>query len=269
MAVVRDYYIGGFVDAEQLESAVGVPVLASIPVYRPRDRKPVESAIFSDPLSGYAESIRRVRLGIEAFAQDSGCLCVFVTSTLPEEGKTTIALALARAFALTGRKTLLIDADLRHPSAGKLASVRAGYTLTQYLTGEVPEDDVSKLVSEPEPETGLSLLFGSDVRIGATDVPLMSERFRGLISRARADFDVVVLDTSPVGLVVDPQIIARNADVGLYVVRYASTNQNAVRESLKQLRSEAQVVYGVLNQVASNTTLDSGYGYYGQPRSMA
>lgn len=264
MALVRDWYIGGFTSNDQLETIAGVPVIASVSRYRPKHGNTAASAIVSEPLSSFAEAVRRARLGVEALGQ-GGQLCVLVTSTLPKEGKTTIALALARAFAMTRKKTLLIDADLRHPAVDKLVGRSSSQHLQQYLTGESELDDVGQLVTAPEAETGLSFIYGDGGFAGATDVLLASDRFRGVMSFARSNFDIVVIDTSPIGLVVDPQIIAREADVCLYVVRYASTSQTALRTSLKQLRSESKVVCAVLNQVEREAEIGDGYGYYGKP----
>lgn len=261
MALLREYYVGGFTGIEQLETTAGIPVVAAVPRYRPRDGGSVDSAITTEPLSAFSEAIRRVRLGVEAFGSGSH-FSVFVTSTLPEEGKTTIALALSRTFALSGRKTLLIDADLRHPAVDKLTQSTPEHLIMQYLTGELDEGSVEKLVAAPEPKTGLHLILGREGAVGATDVLLLSERFRSLMSFARGNYDVVVLDSSPVGLVVDPQIIARDADVGLYVVRYASTNQNLLRTSLRQLRSENRHICAVLNQVDHGPRASSKYSYY-------
>jgi uncharacterized protein involved in exopolysaccharide biosynthesis len=182
VAVLREYYVGGFTSIEQLETMAGVPVIASIPRHRSKEGQRVESAIVTEPLSGFAEAIRRARLGVDAFAQ-RGRLCVFVTSTVPEEGKTTVALALARAFALTRRKTLLIDADLRHPSVGRGTDLGSKYTLGQFLNSGIKDDDVSQLITGPEPNTGLSLILGTDghpfdVRTLQRPVGLCSREFR-------------------------------------------------------------------------------------------
>ncbi|MGH6922620.1 MAG: GumC family protein [Propylenella sp.] len=261
MAVLRERYVGGFTSIEQLEAAAGLPAIASIPLARRKDGKPVESTIVSDPLAAFSEAIRRARLGVEAFAKEAQPLCVFVTSTLPEEGKTTIALALARAFALTGRKTLLIDADLRHPSIGKSTGIDPKFSLIEFLRGNIDEKDIAKLVTAPESRTDLSLILAAEGWSGPTDVLLMSDRFRSLMSFARSNFDVVVLDTSPVGLVVDPQIVARSADVGIYVVGYASTNQSSARMAMRQVRSELSTLCLVLNRVAPSGQRGD-YGYY-------
>jgi receptor protein-tyrosine kinase len=90
----------------------------------------------------------------------------------------------------------------------------------------------------------------------------MSERFRDLLAYARENFDIVVIDTSPAGLVVDPQIIASETDVGVYVVRYASTNQNALRTSMRQLRFSNTRLCAVLNLVAREAQLGGKYPYY-------
>jgi capsular exopolysaccharide synthesis family protein len=250
LAFLRENFIGGVTSEEQLESLVGIQVVAGVPVYRGSESmtRP-DQAVVAQPLSGFAEAIRRIRLGVEMLVPGTK-QCVFVTSTLPGDGKTTIALALARQFALTGTSTLLIDGDLRHPNIHHLLGETTDGGLTRFLThtGSCAFDQVSLT---KEPETGLNFVLGSEASAVATDALLMSSRFADLMRFARQQFDIVIVDTPPIGLVVDASIVARHCDIGVYVVRYASTGQQAIRGGLRELtRRTDLLICGVLNQVA-------------------
>jgi hypothetical protein len=106
LAFLRENFVGGVTDEEQLESLTGIPVVVGVPLYKSSElvARP-DQAVMVQPLSAFAEAIRRIRLGIETVASERK-QCLFVTSTLPGDGKTTIALAHARQFALTGVSTL-------------------------------------------------------------------------------------------------------------------------------------------------------------------
>lgn len=251
LAFLREYFIGGFTSVRQFEEVTGTRVISTLPRKRKEGEEPVDWSIVSAPLSAFAEGIRKVRLGIEA-AVSRKTIVILVTSTEAGEGKTTVSLALARAFAGAGRSTLFIDADLRRPTAQSFPPAAVQDGLFGFLTNQ------SKLEIIEEPETGLNMVLGTEPSPIATDALLQSERFESLISHAREDFDVIIVDTPPVGLVVDPRIIARHSDIGIYVVRFASTNQSRVADGLRDLADNGKFpVLAVLNLAQES-------GSYGQ-----
>ena len=265
LAFLRENFIGGVTSEEQLENLTGIPVIAGVPVYRGGEAlASPDRAVVAQPLSAFSEAIRRIRLGVETYGP-KGNQCIFVTSTLPGDGKTTIALALARQFALTGTSTLLIDADLRHPNVHHLLNETPEHGLIGFLASE-PGTALDQMTLIKEPETGLAFVLGSEASAVATDALLMSSRFNDLMSFAKDKYDIVIVDTPPIGLVVDASIVARHCDLGLFVVRYASTGQQALRGGLRDLTRRTDLpICGVLNQVAEAD--GSRYGYQRKYRS--
>jgi succinoglycan biosynthesis transport protein ExoP len=232
-----------------------------VPVFRPRpgsDPDP-DLAVIGEPLSAFSESIRRMRLGIEAYAPGER-YCLFVTSAFPDEGKTTLALALARSIAMTGSRVILVDADFRRPTLRNYIKSDVASGLVDYLRG-------SPMAHEPrviqEDRTGLFLLVGGNATDEPTDTLVLSDKFGALVRKLRDEYDVVILDTSPVGLVVDPMVVARHASVGLFVVRYASTSQAKVRDCLRELRLATDIpVCAVLNRAADESGSGKRYDAY-------
>ena len=259
LAFLRENLIGGVTSEEQLEGLTGIPVIAGLPVQKGSGASSQpDRAIVTQQLSAFSEAIRRIRLGVETYGPKEKP-CIFVTSTLPDEGKTTIALALARQFAMTGTSTLLIDADLRHPNIHHLLGKNVEQDLIGFLAGEAGTTP-DKMTVVKEPETGLSIVLGSQASAVATDAMLMSSRFKDLMSFAQEKFDAVIIDTPPIGLVVDASIVARHCNLGLFVVRYGSTGQQALRSGLRDMTRRTHVpICGVLNQVPASDT--SHYGY--------
>jgi capsular exopolysaccharide synthesis family protein len=159
-----------------------------------------------------------------------------------------MALALARQMAMTGSSVLLIDADLRHPSVHKYLNEEPVDGLINFLTqGQAAAPEQLSITREPA--SGVSFVLGSHGSAVATDALLMSNRFDELMKFARNTYDVVIVDTPPIGLVVDAAVVARHCDLGIFVVRYASTNQHAVRTSLRDLARVDVPICGILNQV--------------------
>ena len=249
LAFLRENLIGGITSEEQIEGLTGFPMIAGVPVYRGSGAvaRP-DRAIVTQPLSPFSEAIRRIQIGVETYLP-GGKQCIFVTSSLPGEGKTTIALALARQFAMTGTSTLLIDGDLRHPSIQKLLAAPKKPGLVGFLdasAGSAP-DQISMVT---EADTGLTCLLGGEASKIATDALLLSTRFGQMMRFAKQSFDVVIVDTSPIGLVVDASIVARHCDLGIFVVRHASTGQRAVLSGLRELtRRQDLQVCTVLNLI--------------------
>jgi len=258
LAFLRDHFIGGFTNVEQLEAATGLLVLSTIPrhkTYGPGQR--VDRLIVDQPFSQFSEGIRRLRIGLEA-AGPQERLCVFVTSSVAQEGKTTTALSLARAFALAGRSTILIDADMRHPTVHKCLGCTVDEGLCEFLSRGAVED-IGNLAMAKETATGLSFVFGSEMNAMPTDALLVSERFAALMSHMRDSYEIVVVDTPPAGLVVDAEIVARHADVGVFVVRHAFTNQHQVRSTLRDFRRRSDVpLWLATNMVGKG----EGYGEF-------
>lgn len=264
LALLRETYLGGITSIEQFENLTAVPVVAAIPKLTGSQSRP-DIAIVEEPLSAFSEAIRRARMGLDSLRTDSNN-CLFITSNLPGDGKTTIALAMARHFALTNSSTLLIDADLRNPSVHRLIDCEAGEGLVGFLSkgeGEVTE----QLTITKEASSNAHFVLGAPESMQATDALLMSRRFGDLLAYARETYDVVIVDTPPIGLFVDAAIVAGHCDIGVYVARYASTAPQQVRSNLRDLMRTSDVTMcGVINMVAKSDLGAYGYGgdYYKQ-----
>lgn len=270
LAWLRENYIGGFTSEQQLEAVLNVSVAASVPKLRgagatAQGKSPAD-ALFKAPLSLYSESIRRVRTKIDqaasAIRSDRGAsgqgTVVMVSSAVPGEGKSTLALSLARAFAISGSSTIAIDCDLRRPSMHKHVGVSPKPGLQDHLAGRDSTKAISDLVVH-DAQTGLALIMGARESTTPTDQLVMGAAFAGLIESASANYDIVVLDTPPIGAVVDALYLARHADVVALVVQWASSGQDEVRSALRSLTESKRPgtdVVAILNGV------ESGFGSY-------
>lgn len=261
LAFVRENLIGGIATPEQMEHVLGIPVVAQVPKHKGR----VEpgSAVKDEPFSPFAEAIRRARLGIETFSSEQASTFV-VTSAEPNEGKTTIATSLARSLAESGNATILIDADLRRPSVYKLVDSGDEGPVTDYLD----EEPGNRPYVVREAATGLYLLLRAKPRDERTDVTILSEEFRAAVEYAKKNFEYIVFDSSPVGLVVDASILAREyADLVLLVLKSDATQQRVAKAAVRDLAMHSEVpIVGVLNQTGGGGGYSRkyrGYYYYG------
>lgn len=252
LAFVVDNFVGGFTSTDQLETVTRREVITGIPLQRPNKREDGHIASAADlvvtsPLSHYSESLRRVRLRLDqllatprADGRQRRGKVILVTSSLPVEGKTTTALALARTYGVAGQRVLIIDADLRKPSLHKQLNIESTSGLHEYLAGEISPEE-SKSIINRDTQSGISVVLSANQSNLPTEHLLTSKTFVQLIEAATQAFDIVVIDTPPAGVVVDGVYLMQFADVILFLTRYASTTQREVLNALKTIdRSKSE-----------------------------
>jgi capsular exopolysaccharide synthesis family protein len=181
-----------------------------------------------------------------------------LTSAAPSEGKTTIAAHLAIANADRGKKTLLVDGDLRRPSIHTKFGFNPREGLSNVLTGELAWKDV---VMSVEGKPNLSILPAGLGSHRAAD--LIGPRLSTLLDEFGKEYDLVILDSPPLLGFAECLQMATAADGVLIISRAGETRRKAVAEVISVLnRLRANIVGVVLNQVSRNTSSD-GYSYYG------
>jgi polysaccharide biosynthesis transport protein len=253
----------GFTTPREVEEALGLPVLASV---RTMDKSklvkdgkaiPVPFYQVHHPLSPFSEAMRTLRSGIHMSDVDQPPKVIHVTSSRPGEGKTTIALSLAISAACSGLKVVLIDADLRHPSASSFFKLEREKGLVDLLMDAANPQDVLMF----QKNLKLTVMPAGSKTLNPPDV-LGSERMRLLVSHLKESFDYVVIDTPPVGPVIDPIIVAGLADRTIFVVQWGSTPRELVTNSIQQVSNHKRVAGVVLNSVVENRAKKYGGEYY-------
>ncbi len=275
LAFVYEHFIGGVTAPDQLAGLIKSANVITVPRIKLTEQQASASdQLLTSPLSAYAESIRRIRVFLEqGFVKGgqenrAGGKVVLVTSTAPGEGKTTLALSLARSYALAGRKTLLIDGDLRRPSVHRQIGLDSGDGLVEILRAEDPMPGLSNSLVRDE-ASGLMVLLTPHRSDIPTDDLVSGRQFSRLIEAARKTFDVIILDTPPLGPVVDALYLARYADAVVYVVQWAETGQSEIRRAYYPLRetlADDVDIVPVLNQQNSGSVAyyRRYNGYYGE-----
>ena len=274
LAFLYENFLGGFTSEQQAEAVLRHRVAASLPMHKPGRRgiTMAADALVHAPLSAFSEAVRRVQASIDQFAANAkpgGSQVVVVTSTLPDEGKTTAALALARSYALAGRSTLLIDGDLRKPSIHKALDLEPSEGLLEFLADKSDSLSIRALIRK-DPQTELTVLMGARRSDIPTDQLVAGGGFRRLIEAAAESFEVVVIDSPPLAPVVDGLYLARFATAAIFVVHWASTPQSDARHGLAALdeavRAGAPVLVVLNGEEVPRSRYDAHYGgYYVDP----
>jgi capsular exopolysaccharide synthesis family protein len=266
-------------DPKEASRFLGTDVIGTIPIDRvmaqlPKSAAPVPAAAivaktaqsgnrkgYYGSISDFEEAVRTIRNTVLLSDFEGRLRSIVITSAAPGEGKSTIACHLAIANADRGKKTLLVDGDLRRPSLHAKFGLTPREGLSNVLTGELPWQDV---VVPVEGRPNLSLLPSGPGSHRAAD--LIGPRLSSLLDEFAKEYDLVFLDSPPLLGFAECLQIATAADGVLIVSLAGETRRRAVAEVISVLsRLRANIVGVVLNQVSKNTSAD-GYSYYGYYR---
>jgi polysaccharide biosynthesis transport protein len=267
LAVLNEFYVGGITSVSHLAMVLPVPVATAVPrTEQQKDQFTVADTIVDAPLSAYAESMRRLRVSIDQSVLGKGAACsvIMVSSSLPAEGKTTVALALARTYALAGKSTLLLDADLRKPSLHRYLDLKPEQGFLEYLRDPEKRAENEKFYAA-DPRSPVVAVLGRSRSEMPADRLLQSSLFENLLKNARAAMDIIILDTSPLIPVVDARYVAPHADVIVHCVRFGGTGQNDLRAAFEQLSDSVRPgtpIFSVLNHDESRAASYRYDGHY-------
>src|SRR5680860_397476 len=183
--------------------------------------------------------------------------CCTVTSSVPEEGKTTTATNLAITLAQAGQKVMLVEADLRRPKVAGMLRLESAVGLTTVLVGRVDLREAIQDHSVPN----LSVLTSGALPPNPAEL-LQSLAMGEVLTRLRAEYDVIIIDAPPLLPVTDAALLASQSDGALIVVRHGKTTRDQLRHAIERLDSvDARALGVVLNMVPNRKSGDSYYGY--------
>ena len=264
MIYVLDYFDDRFRSPEEIQLQAGLPVLAivgELPLDANADNKGLESVrTFAEPNGPETEVFRTLRTTL-AFSNEPTNRLV-VTSTEPGDGKTTVLANLAVAFAQSGKRTLVIDADMRRPGLTAMIDLRGPQGLSNILRSDLP---ISAAIDGNVFDTPLETLdvIPSGTRPTNPAELLYGDRFSELLAWAETAYDQIIIDAPPTLAVTDSAIIGRQVDGTLLVVRPDKNRRRVVIRATEALEAVGATLIGaVINHVTAETGSDYyGYGY--------
>ena len=207
-----------------------------------------------DPRSPAAEAYRTLRTNIQFSSLDKPLHTLLVTSTAPDEGKSTTLANLAITMAQAEQRVILVDCDLRRPTLHTLFDLPNDQGLTSMI---LAQGDLPPLQATSVP--GLSLLASGPLPPRPPDI-LGSRRMEAVIARLRAEADIVLFDTPPVVAVTDAAVLATKVDGVLLVFQAGATSRDRARQARQILEKVKANIVGV---ILNNAQGEQGYGYYG------
>jgi succinoglycan biosynthesis transport protein ExoP len=291
VGALRDLMNGSFCTKAQVESALQTACISVVPIVEDGKRQTLRDArraapdqglgdgsssrtilrdqdliwtALNSPFSRFAEALRSIKVAIDQNrgAASSGRV-IGVTSSLPHEGKSTIAASLALLMAQAGARVILVDCDLRNPSLSRKFAPKAEHGVLDVIAGRVPlEDAVWKEVS-----TNLTFLpVATKTRIENSSEILAAAATKGLFEDLQSNYDYVIVDLSPLMPVVDTRATTRFVDSYVCVTEWGCTKVDAVKYAFKDAPNVYENLLGVVLNKANidrlNTYDSIGGNYY-------
>lgn len=210
----------------------------------------------------YVEAYKTLRTNFNFITANGKNRTILVTSAIQDEGKSGLAINLAISLVQAGNKVLLIDSDLRNPSIHRYLRLKldAGLGLPTLLTGDVKVGDC--LITT---EQGVDVIAGGLIPPNPTEL-ISSEAMKELLRVASQQYDYVICDTPPVGIITDAAALSPLCDGVLLAVRQRFASRNQVRGALRNLQTVKAKILGTVMTRYTEQKSGKGYGYYSYGR---
>ncbi|OYN76963.1 polysaccharide biosynthesis tyrosine autokinase [Mycolicibacterium sphagni] len=257
LALLRDLLDNTVKDRSTLEEITGVGVVGTIPLDKERRKDPAIS--FDDDNSEIAEAFRKLRTNLQFLGVDNPPRLIVVASATPSEGKSTTAINIALALAEAEHNVVLIDGDMRRPMLDTYLNVVGSAGFSTVLSGAAPLADVLQ-------ETrfkGLTVLTSGAIPPNPSEL-LGSLAAKKILSELRAQFDYVIVDSSPLLAVTDAAILAANSDGVLLIARYGQAKREQISHAITNLENVGASLLGAVFTITPTRGVGPysyGYGY--------
>ena len=262
LAVLREVLDNTVKDRDSLERISGSGVVGAIPVDKRLRKSP--AIAFQAENSPASEAFRKIRTNLQFLSVDKPPRLIAVTSSLPNEGKTTTAINIAGALCETGSSVLLIDGDMRRPSLDRYLEVVGSVGFSSVLSGATSLDEALQQTRSPN----LKILAAGHVPPNPSEL-LASAAARNMLQEVRVKFDYVIVDTPPLLAVTDGAILASEVDGVLLMVRAGSTRRDQLTHSLGILEDVGASLLGtVLSMVPIRGADSYSYKYSYKARTV-
>ena len=242
---------------EEAEELSGLRALGIIPTVR--DGVDFR-AYLHDPNSAVSEAYRSLATALQFSTSLGMPRSIVITSAAPSEGKSSTCFAIARHFAATGMRVLLVDADMRKPSLHQFLNRDNLRGLSSYLVGTAEPPEVIVQTEYPR----LAFLPSGPIPPNAADI-LVGTRMHSLVSIGAEVFDLIVIDAPPMLALADAQLLAGTAAATLFVIAAGKPRKGLIRSALRRLQLTHHNMMGIV--LTNFDTRSTGYGYYGHDYS--
>lgn len=257
---LKRFFFPIYKDQEELQRLTNVPIIGEISSDTSKDDNPI--VVGPNVSTPIAELFRLLRNNIGFTKNGANKKVILVTSSISGEGKTFIATNLALTYALTGKKVVVVGMDIRRPVLAHKFGLNNQQGVTTFLSGQVA--DINTLLHKSKLSDNLYILPAGPVPPNPNEL-LLSDNMARMMSQLRDDFDYVILDTAPIGVISDSFLIIPYSDIQLYVTRASYSTKSCLKVLHQAIRdNRLNDPYIVLNGVdmTSGSYSYRKYGHY-------
>jgi capsular exopolysaccharide synthesis family protein len=241
-AFFREFLVNTIQNAEDIERYTSLPIYGVIPLNKDKMTKNI-----------YMEAFRNIRTNLQFLPGNENNKVISITSSVSGEGKTTIVSSLAEVLARGNKKVIALDLDMRKASLHKRFDLNNNIGMSNYLTGQNSLEDV---IQETD-VYGLKVITTGPLPPNPSEL-ILSSMFTQLLETLREEYDYIIIDTPPAGLVTDATIIMNYSDISFFVVRAKYTRKEFVKNIDRIAKEHSHNRIGL---ILNATLIGSEYGY--------
>jgi tyrosine-protein kinase Etk/Wzc len=250
---IRDFLNTKIEDPKELEKQIKTPLIGMIGRNQGTDPKPV----LHNPRSSVTESFRNIRADMSYLSPNKEHLTILFTSSISGEGKTFASINMASVYSLLGKKTLLIGLDLRKPKIAEEFGLVNDQGMSTCLSKDMPWRAVVKKTKYEN----LDIILSGPIPPNPAEL-LLQNKFSRIMNEIKEEYDVIVLDCPPAGLVSETKELFKHSDVNFFIFRqgFSSKNNSQILNNLIE-KGGVSKIYAILNDVHIDKGYGFGYGY--------
>ena len=251
LAFVREFLDNTIKDEEDIEQNIKAPMLGIVPSYR-NDIKERTLVVLESPKSPTAEAFRNIRTNLQFMLKGNDSFVVSITSTIAKEGKTSISANLAGALSLLKKRVVIVNLDLRKPTLHEIFEVSNAKGASNYLSNSI---SLQEALHKTKYEY-IDIVPAGPIPPNPNEL-IASKKLTQMLEELKREYDVVILDTPPVGLVADSKVIIKHSDLTIYTLR-ANYSKKEFSKLINELYKDSKNIAVLLNDVKVS---NKGYGY--------
>lgn len=250
---IRDFLNTKIEDPKELEKQIKTPLIGMIGRNQGNDPKPV----LHNPRSSVTESFRNIRADMSYLSPNKEHITILFTSSISGEGKTFASVNMASVYSLLGKKTLLVGLDLRKPKIAEEFGLVNDQGMSTCLSKDMPWRDVVKKTKYEN----LDIILSGPIPPNPAEL-LLQSKFSKIMAEIKEEYDVIVLDCPPAGLVSETKELFKHSDVNFFIFRqgFSSKNNTQILNNLIE-KGGVSKIYAILNDVHIDKGYGFGYGY--------
>lgn len=256
LMIILDFFNNKISARTEIEEVTNVPILGELAFVS----NPQNVLVTFKSKSIIAEQFRLIRTNLRYFiTKDKPAQTLLITSFMSGEGKSFTSINMSASIAASGSKVLLIEFDLRKPKLASYLNINPKYGVSDFIINKVPFNELLTNF----PNLKFDVITSGPMPPNPAEI-LMNDNLKDLFSWARENYDYIIMDTSPVGLVADAFLLDKFADVSMFILRYKYSYKSTIEyidklQKEKDMKSLGIVVNGVKSQ--RNWTYKDSYGY--------